>query len=109
MHDRTSSEYHALWNKASGKVAQMSRVGHVQAVELRDKLGKILPLYDEYKIRKIVLLAHNYIKNFNNPLTDEQIRKTNRLIYDIDIVGRTNKNLSRDLRKKMKSILPKKA
>ena len=109
MHDRTSSEYHALWNKASGKVAQMSRVGHVQAVELRDKLGKILPLYDEYKIRKIVFLAHNYIKNFNNPLTDEQIKKANRLIYDIDIVGRTNKKLSKELREKMKSILPKKA
>lgn len=108
-HDRTSSEYHALWNKTSGKVAQMSRVGHTQSVELRDKLGKILPLYDEYKIKKIVFLANNYIKNFKTPLTEEQIKKTNRLIYDIDIVGRTNKKLSKELRAKMKSILPKKA
>jgi len=107
--DRTSTEYHTLWNKASGKVAQMSRVGHEQSVELREKLGKILPLYDEFKIRKIVFLANNYIKNFSLPLSEEQVSKVNKIIYDVGIVGRSNKKLSNELRKKLRSILPKDA
>ncbi|MEY0070510.1 reverse transcriptase family protein [Providencia rettgeri] len=105
--DRTSSEYHKLWNKASGKVAQMHRLGHPQSIELREKLSEILPLYDEYKIRKIVFLSNNYIKNFSLPLSDEQIKKVNKIIYEIGIVGRTNKKLANELRGKMKSMLPK--
>jgi len=105
--DRTSIEYHALWNRASGKVAQMSRLGHAQAVELREKLGAILPTYDEFKVRKIVILANNYIKNFSIPLSDEQIKKVNKLIYEIGILSRTERKLASELRKKMKSILPK--
>lgn len=108
-YDRFSPEYHSLWNKASGKVAQMSRVGHTQSTELRGKLAKILPLYDEYKIRKIVLLSNNYIKNFKIPLSEDQIKKTNKIIYELGIVGRTNPKLSRELRDKIKLILPPKA
>ena len=87
----------------------MSRVDHEQSVELREKLGKILPLYDEFKIRKIVFLANNYIKNFSLPLSEEQVSKVNKIIYDVGIVGRSNKKLSNELRKKLRSILPKDA
>ncbi len=29
-----TKSYHDLWNRCSGKVAQMSRLGHVQAVRI---------------------------------------------------------------------------
>lgn len=104
--DRTSQNYHELWNRASGKVAQMTRLGHKQAKELRGILDEILPLYDEYKVGKIKLLANNYIRNFTPPLSDEQIKKVRRIIYDFDIIGRTNKNIAKIYRKKLKNLLP---
>ena len=105
-HDRTSTDYHDLWNRCSGKVAQMSRLGHVQAKELRSILDGILPVYDEYKIGKIKLLANHYIRSFSIPLSLEQINKVNRIIYDFDIVGRTNKRMASDYRHKLRNLLP---
>jgi len=106
-YQRCNDEYHDLWNKCSGKVAQMSRLGHSQANDLRDILSEILPIYDEYKIKKLKLLANFYVKGFSLPLSEEQVRKVNRLIYDFDIVGRTNKKLAVQCRKKLRLLLPK--
>jgi len=105
-HDRVSTEYHELWNRASGKVAQLARVGHKQSKELREKLSTILPLYDEYKIKKITMLARNYVINFTIPLSQEQKSKVNRLIYDLDIVSRTHHAKATSLRKELKKMIP---
>ena len=56
-YERHTKEYHDLWNRCSGKVAQMSRLGHVQANELRCVLSDILPIYDDYKIGKLKYVA----------------------------------------------------
>lgn len=42
-----SEKYHERWNEASGKVAKLKRLEHLQARKLRERLGLILPLYDE--------------------------------------------------------------
>ncbi|HHQ6544904.1 TPA: reverse transcriptase family protein, partial [Escherichia coli O166:H15] len=105
-YERHTKEYHDLWNRCSGKVAQMSRLGHVQAVELRAILSEIMPVYDDYKISKLKLMAKHYLNKFTPPLTDEQIRKIDRMLYDFDIVGRTNKNLAKLYRRKLVALLP---
>jgi len=105
-YDRVSAEYHELWNRASGKVAQLARIGHKQSKELRDDLSKILPLYDDYKIKKITMLARNYMINFTIPVSDEQKKKINRLIYDLDIVARTNHAKATPLKKELKKMIP---
>lgn len=105
-YERHTKEYHDLWNRCSGKVAQMSRLGHVQANELRDILSDILPIYDDYKIGKLKYVAKHYLNNFTHPLSEDQIRKVDRMIYDFDIVGRTNKKLAKDYRSKLRALLP---
>lgn len=105
-YERHTKEYHDLWNRCSGKVAQMSRLGHVQAVELRAILSEIMPVYDDYKISKLKLMAKHYLNKFTPPLTDDQIRKIDRMLYDFDIVGRTNKNLAKLYRRKLVALLP---
>lgn len=105
-YERHTKEYHDLWNRCSGKVAQMSRLGHVQANELRCVLSDILPIYDDYKIGKLKYVAKHYLSKFTHPLSEEQIRKVDRMIHDFDIVGRTNKKLAKDYRSKLRALLP---
>jgi len=106
VHAKHTKEYHDLWNRCSGKVAQMSRLGHVQANDLRIILSDILPIYDEYKIGKLKLLATHYLNNFSHPLDEDQIRKVDRIIYDFDIVGRTNKIIAKKYRNELRLLLP---
>lgn len=98
--------YHELWNKCSGKVAQMERLGHSQAKELRQTLSEILPIYDEFRIKKCIMFAKRYIKTFSPPLSEEQISKVNKLIYKFGIVARTHKNLAKLYRQELRSLLP---
>jgi len=105
---RETQEYHDLWNRCSGKVAQMSRLNHSQAIDLREVLSKIMPTYDEFKIGKLKMLARHYESNFSKPIDEDQKKKVYRIIYDFDIVSRTDKNLAVIYRKKMRALLPNK-
>lgn len=103
---KDSVEYHDLWNKCSGKVAQMERLGHSQAKDLRQTLSEILPIYDEFRIKKCTMFAKRYIKTFSPPLSEEQISKVNKLIYKFGIVARTQKNLAKTYRRELRALLP---
>jgi hypothetical protein len=98
------SDYHELWNKSSGLVAKLERLEHSQAKDLRTRLSVILPCYNEIEITKTKTLVrkalkvpreyhqkHGHIKNFN------------KLIYRCGILGRTHKNLSKNLRLQLKN------
>lgn len=104
-YDRESPEYHSLWNKSSGKVAQMARLRHSQSIDLREKLNGILPVYDEYKINKLKRMALHYEHSFTAHLENSQIQKINKLKYEFDIVGRTDKNTAKIYKRKLASIL----
>jgi hypothetical protein len=51
--DPCCEKYHIRWNEASGKVAKLQRLEHLQAKKLRERLGLILPLYDENMQKQI--------------------------------------------------------
>ncbi|WP_159340358.1 MULTISPECIES: reverse transcriptase family protein [Leclercia] len=93
-YERTSNEYHALWNKVSGKVAQMQRIGHTQANQLREQLTKILPIYDDFKIKKVIYLADILSKTKKEEITFAKVERYRKIIHKLDIVSRSNKKLA---------------
>lgn len=102
--DKTSSDYHELWNKVSGKVAKLNRLGHSQADALRVRLGTILPEYNDDEIQKIKinnrrLLAIPAIKHQRIGI----IKQYNKQIHRIGILSRTNKGLAKYLRHTLKA------
>ncbi|MBP6437049.1 MAG: RNA-directed DNA polymerase [Paludibacteraceae bacterium] len=102
-YDKESPEYHALWNKASGKVAQLTRLNHAESNPLRIILNSILPEYNEHKIKKITKIADNLIKEKNKVTSNDLINKINKLLYELSIVSRTRKSLAYRYRKKINS------
>lgn len=109
----SSDEYHKLWNRVSGQVAKCTRLGHPQAKDYRLRLSKILPTYDETTKNKLIsdsirlikkpLPSHNRISVIN------AYRKT---IYALGILSRTDRSLSKNLRRKLQARfanLPSKA
>ncbi|EGU49395.1 retron reverse transcriptase [Vibrio ichthyoenteri ATCC 700023] len=98
VNDRTSDEYHALWNKTSGLVAKLKRLKHSQASDYRKRLAVILPLYDQYQEGKIVKRANAALKV---PVDLHSkfgvMRRFNSLIYQLGILSRTNKSVAKGL------------
>ncbi|MDO6834053.1 reverse transcriptase family protein [Pseudoalteromonas carrageenovora] len=102
--DRTSNEYHELWNKTSGQVAKLNRLEHPQAKSLRKRLSDILPEYDKYDTHKIKLLTSKLLE-----VPKEQhskigrINEFNKLMYKLGILSRSNKKLAKSLKNTLKS------
>jgi len=94
-----SDSYHKRWNEVSGKVAKLQRLGHIQAISLRQRLSLVLPLYDESMKIKITQETKKLVKV---PAPQNQrinhIKRVNKLINKIGILARNNKALARSLR-----------
>jgi hypothetical protein len=101
---KDSSDFHELWNKTSGLVAKLERLKHSQAKPLRERLSLVLPCYSNIEIIKTQKLIRKALKV---PREYHQkhghIKTFNKLIYRCGILGRTHKNLSRNLRTQLKS------
>ncbi|EGQ7694979.1 RNA-directed DNA polymerase [Vibrio vulnificus] len=102
--EKTSTDYHDLWNKTSGKVAKLTRLEHPQAKQLRERLRAILPEYDEYTASKLKRLAY---KALNVPKEHHQkigrVNDYNRLIFKLGVLKRSHPSLAKGLIKKLKS------
>jgi hypothetical protein len=102
--DPYSDDYHKLWNRVSGKVAKIRRLGYPQAKPLRRRLNAILPLYDEVGEQKVVQEIKKLTKG-------KQVRRSNRIghvrrvhkaSHQVGVLSRTNRPLARSLRKQLK-------
>ncbi|MGL5488443.1 MAG: reverse transcriptase family protein [Shewanella sp.] len=103
-------EYHKFWNKVSGMVAKLTRLNHPEAAKLRMKLSKILPTFSVDVKRKVI---HDIKKLMRKPETQGsytlgEIARVNNSMYLLGILGRTDfnlaKNLRRDLKRKYKNL-----
>lgn len=96
--------YHKLWNNTSGLVAKLDRLNHKQARNLRSRLNKILPLYDEHASRNLVAQVR---KTFNASKKKHNkvglVKKIGKLNHQLGILGRTDKQLAKSLRQKLNS------
>ncbi|GAB6144998.1 reverse transcriptase family protein [Desulfocicer niacini] len=101
----TDSSYHKLWNKTSGRVAMLARIGHPQAIKLRKRLNCILPVFSLSKIQEIKREVEG-LENLSNKKKQKlgSIKKINRMIYLCGIINRSNKNLGKKLRKRLVDI-----
>lgn len=103
--DCYSEAYHARWNEASGKVAKLQRLGHVQAIKLRERLSLVLPLYDDEMKKKIIFEAKKMIE-LPEPKNQRvgNIKRVNTLINQIGILARNDKALAKSLRLKINTV-----
>jgi hypothetical protein len=101
--DPCCDSYHTLWNRVSGHVAKLSRLGHVQAVKLRLRMGDILPVYDDKAKAKVIYDCERLLKR---PLAMHKrmgvIKSFHRTIYALGILGRTDKKISRHLKRQLR-------
>jgi hypothetical protein len=103
--NHVSEEYHKHWNEASGKVAKLQRLGHIQAKDLRMRLCKVLPLYDENMAKRIT----QEVKKFcglpqAQKARTSQIYRVNKLYYALGILSRNNHILSKSLRLQLNAV-----
>jgi len=99
-----STDYHHLWNKASGQVAKMKQLHGPQTRLLRDRLSRILPLYDDSTKQKIVLQVKKLCNSKRSAkLRPGVLRRINICLHKLGILSRTDKNLAKDLRKKIEN------
>ncbi len=98
-----SDEYHVMWNKVSGLVAKLTRLNHAQAPKLRDRMGLILPLYDDKATASIWREVDRMLKR---PLSTHKkiavMQSYRRLINKLGILTRTNRPLAKSLRRQLK-------
>jgi hypothetical protein len=98
-----TDEYHTLWNKTSGAVAKLKRLGHAQHKAYRTRLSIIMPTYDKNTEIKLVMDVKKAIQiPTKNHVKPGIISRVNKIHYRLGILGRTNKTLAKDLRKSLK-------
>ncbi|HGF4967074.1 TPA: reverse transcriptase family protein [Vibrio parahaemolyticus] len=101
--DKTTPEYHELWNKTSGKVAKLTRLEHSQAKALRKRLRNVLPEYDDYTANKLKHLAYRALqvpKEHHQKIG--RVNDFNRLIFKLGVLRRSHPSLAKVLIKKLK-------
>lgn len=94
--DPYSKDYHALWNRASGKVAVLTRLGHAQARDLRSQLTLVLPLYDDDASRKLQRVAYKLCQTPDSETANiSKIKAYRKIRYHFGILARNNKLIAK--------------
>lgn len=103
--DHYSDKYHVRWNEASGKVAKLQRLEHLQAKKLRERLSLVLPLYDENMQKQITQETKKLI-DLSAPQNQRigNIKRVNKLINKLGILARSNKSLANSLRLQLNKV-----
>lgn len=102
-----SNEYHNHWNKTSGRVAQLGQFNHkAEEKKLRERLIKILPLYDDVYSKTLIVKTHQVIQrrrknqiNIDSLGTRKYVLK---LYHELGIMARTKKSQSRFLKSSLR-------
>lgn len=98
-----SEDYHALWNRTSGLIAKMKRLGHNQSKKYRVRLNCVLPKYDEEAKKKLVHLVRKLLRA--NKKKRDQIgfsKQLGKVNYQLGILGRTDDSFAKSLRTQLK-------
>ncbi|EIO4059264.1 RNA-directed DNA polymerase [Vibrio vulnificus] len=105
--DRTSDEYHSLWNSTSGKVAKLERVGHSQAKKLRTRLQQIYPTLSTGQVHALKIAIKKLEKvPSSKRMKIGYLKQVNKLIHRTSLVFRTDKPLAHSLTERLITIKP---
>ncbi|CAM3927139.1 reverse transcriptase family protein [Shewanella aquimarina] len=98
--DKTSDEYHKLWNKTSGLVTKLERLEHSQARSYRQRLSVILPEYSPMQSNRLLRKVSVALRV---PVSQHQklgvVKRYNQIQYQLGILSRTQRNVARKARK----------
>ncbi|WP_227724695.1 reverse transcriptase family protein [Yersinia proxima] len=104
LNSMSTESYHELWNKTSGLVAKLNRLNQSNYKSLRERLGAVLPLYNDSERDKIIRECKSLLKlDSSKPVSYGQLDSINKIYSRLGILARNNTNLSRSWRKKLKS------
>lgn len=99
-----SEQYHELWNKSSGLVAKLKRLNHSCHDSLRDRLSKVLPLYDDITTRKLVIECKGLLRIKNkSQYSVGEVSAINKVLFKLGVLSRNNSLMASDWRKKIKA------
>ncbi|HYE36065.1 reverse transcriptase family protein [Methylocaldum sp.] len=105
--DPYSDDYHKLWNMVSGKVAKLARHNHANAQDYRGRLQDVFPLCDEHNKNSIIREVKTICgKPSQSHYRIGFIKKLNKAYYSLGILSRTDKKLSKSLRKEISEKHP---
>ncbi|WP_413742296.1 reverse transcriptase family protein [Sodalis sp. RH15] len=98
-----TEEYHTIWNKVSGLVAKLHRLDQSNHKALRERLQKILPLYDDRAKAKIIHDCKSLLRLDNSKqYSFGQIERINKNYSRLSILSRNNNGLSTSWRRRLK-------
>ncbi len=105
--ENTSEEYHKLHGEISGKVGKLSYLKYHKATEYRERLRKILPVYDENAANGIYKNAVHLSKS-NKSIRSKfsYFQKYHILNYKVNILFRNNKSRANLIRNILKYCKP---
>lgn len=107
--DRISTDYHALHDRVSGRVAKLAQLNHHEASRFRAELSKILPTYGLLDIRKTKAMVANFKKLApKNRDSIFYIRNYHLTLHRVNILSRTNPLLAKSLRAELARCAPSK-
>lgn len=104
---KTTKDYHDRYNSTSGKVALMTRLGHVQAHAFRDVLTNIKPEYDKRFSKKVERLCWMFIglKGCGKDKVS-YTKRYHKLMYHLAILGRSMPEKAAKLRRELRIYRP---
>lgn len=104
---RHVSDYHALHNRVSGRVAKLAYIGHEEAAVYRKKLANVLPLFDksdEVKTEKLALVLSRSSTEVRSKVS--YFERFHRLMYRVNIHFRNNRKFAWEIRDMVKGAVP---
>ncbi len=105
--EKTSEEYHATHSRISGRVAKLSHLNHAEAPRYRKALRLMLPQYAAADVRKTSALVDALCKtHVGSRKSTAYIDRYYRLIFRLNVLGRTEPLLAKTLRERMKKCPP---
>lgn len=103
----STSDYHVLHNKTSGRVALMSRLGHPQGNVYREILRPRCPVYSKKAQKKLIVVCEMFFSRKGTGSEElSYARKFYWLMYRLGILGRSQQAIAQTLRSKLKKYPP---
>ena len=104
---RHVSDYHALHNRVSGRVAKLAYIGHEEAAVYRKKLANVLPLFDQSDEIKTEKLAHVLSRSSTEVRSKiSYFERFHQLMHRVNIHFRNNRKFAREIRSVLESAVP---
>mgnify|MGYP000983067651 CR=1 FL=1 len=101
-YDIKTPEYHALYNKTSGRVAMLSQLKHPEAKRYRKRLNEIQPIYTQKEITKTEKIVSALCKTpIGSRSSSSYLKRFYQARYRVNITGRTDGELAKNLHEKL--------